>query len=262
MMTVIRFLLLSENLCKTQVFNKEEQSIFKPVQSLEWLGIIWDTHNFTLCLPNRRIDDLSLCIENLINKFPFFTARQLAQVTGKVISLSPVIGNLTRLMTTYCYLTIESRTSWDKLLFILHSHEVLRELKFWLDNIHKVNKKVLASYCLSSVIIYSDASNVTFGAYCVEVQNKVFHKMWNEYEKGQSSTWRELKAIEQAIVINELLINEFKDKSIKWYTDNQTCLRIVKAGNVKEHPQQLFFSIFSLCMQEGISIDIQCMGSA
>ena len=86
--------------------------------------------------------------------------------------------------------------------------------------------------------------------------------MQNEYEKGQSSTWRELKAIEQAIVINELLINEFKGKSVKWYTDNQNCLRIVKEGNVKEHPQQLAFSIFSLCMQEGISIDIQCMGSA
>ena len=144
-----------------------------------------------MCIPNRRIDDLSLCIKKLIYKFPFFTARQLAHVTGKVISLSPVIGNLTRLMTRYCYLTIESRTSWDKLLLILHSHEVLRELKFWLDNVHKVNKKVLAFYCLSSVIIYSDASNVAYRAYCVEVQNKGFHKMWKENEKGQSSTSRE-----------------------------------------------------------------------
>ena len=56
----------------------EDKSIFKPAQSLEWLGIIWDTHNFTLCIAGRRIDDLSLCIENLINKFPFFTERQLS----------------------------------------------------------------------------------------------------------------------------------------------------------------------------------------
>lgn len=104
------------------------------------------------------------------------------------------------------------------------------------------------------MIIYSDASNVTCGAYCVEVQNKVFHKMWNEYEKGQSSKWRELKAIEQALVT---FLTEFKGKSIKWYTYNQNCLRIVKGGSMKEHLQQIAFSFFSLYMQEGISIDIQ-----
>jgi hypothetical protein len=96
----------------------------------------------------------------------FLTATQLAHVTGKVISLSPIIGNLTRLKTTYCYLTIESRTSWDKLLLILHSHEVLKELKFWLDNVHKVNKKVLASYCLSSVCLLAYIVNKLKNAIC------------------------------------------------------------------------------------------------
>lgn len=149
-------------------------------------------------------------------------------------------------------MTIESRISWDiKVLFILHSHEVLREHKFWLDNVHKVNKKVLACYYLQSVIIYDDASHVACGAYCVEVQNKVFPKMWNESEKDQSSTGRELKAIGQAIVT---FLTEFKGKSIKWYTDNQNCLCIVKAGSMKEHLQQI---VFHQCMQEGISIDIQ-----
>jgi hypothetical protein len=107
-------------------------------------------------------------IKKLIYKFPFFTATQLAHVTGKVISLSPVIGNLTRLMTRYCYLTIESRTSWDKLLLILHSHEVLKELKFWLDNVHKVNKKV---HFVKTFILYfytvCPASHIT----CIRIYN-------------------------------------------------------------------------------------------
>ena len=47
--------------------------------------------------------------------------------------------------------------------------------------------------------------------------------MWNVYEKGQSSTWREMRAIELALFA-------FKDKckgtSLKWHTDNQNCLTI------------------------------------
>ena len=42
--------------------------------------------------------------------------------------------------------------------------------------------------------------------------------MWNSVEKVQSSTWREMKAI-------ELDLSSFKDqfhgKTIKWFTDNQ-----------------------------------------
>ena len=45
------------------------------------------------------IIDLLLSIENILLIFPNFTASQLAQVTGKIISLFPVLGNVTRLMT-------------------------------------------------------------------------------------------------------------------------------------------------------------------
>ena len=227
----------------------EEKSIFEPVQSLEWSGIVWDSRSFTLSIPQRRIHDLLKNIKLLISIFPLFTARQLAQVTGKVISISSVVGNLTRLMSRYCYLTIENRSYWDENLDILYPQEVLSELKFWIDNVHTVNRKVLASYCPSSFIMYSDASNLACGAYCVEVQNKVFYRMWNEIEVNQSSTWRELKAIEQALFT---FIYDLTGKNIKWFTDNQNCLRIIKAGSMKQHLQRLALSIFSVCMRENI----------
>jgi hypothetical protein len=34
------------------------------------------------------------------------------------------------------------------------------------------------NYSKSSVLIYSDASNIGAAAYSVELENKVFHKMW------------------------------------------------------------------------------------
>ena len=59
--------------------------------------------------------------------------------------------------------------------------------------------KKLVSYRPSSVVMYSDASNIACGAYSVEIESKVFHKMLNDFESIQSSTWREMKAIEQAL---------------------------------------------------------------
>jgi hypothetical protein len=78
--------------------------------------------------------------------------------------------------------------------------------------------------------------------------------MWNVCEKGQSSTWREMKAIEIALLSFK---DKFKGTSLKWHTDNQNCLTILKSGSMKKHLQSIAFSIFTLCMQECISIDIQ-----
>jgi len=229
----------------------EEKSIFRPSKSLEWLGIVWNSDSFSLSIPDRRVIDLLQSIDQIITCFPKFTARQLAQVTGKIISLSPVLGHLTRLMTRYCYICIESRVSWDKLFTLAYPDQVLTELKFWRQNVEKLNCKRLKSYSPSSVIVYSDASNVAGAAYTVELENKVCHKMWNEIEKKQSSTWREMRAIEQALLSFK---DVFQGKNLKWYTDNQNCVRIIQSGSMKEPLQILAFSI---CNQNGISLETQ-----
>ena len=166
--------------------------------------------------------------------------------------MSPVIGNISRLMTRYCYMIIETRSAWDSLLEIIHSDQVKAELVFWQENIVKLNRKYLAGYSCSSVVIYSDASDIAAGACTVELKSKFFHKMWNSVEKVQSSTWREMKAI-------ELALSSFKDqgKTIKWFTDNQNCVKIVKSGSMKLELQKLARSIYSTCVTNSISIDIQ-----
>jgi len=106
--------------CKSPEFAKQsledafffiniETSVFSPAQTLEWLGITWDSKWFPFKNPERRISALLISIEHILIIFPNFIARTLAQVTGKIISLSPVLGNVTRLMTRYCYMVIETR---------------------------------------------------------------------------------------------------------------------------------------------------------
>lgn len=74
------------------IFFLLEKQMFSPAQILEWLGIIWDSKLF-------------------------LTTAKLVQVTGKIISLSLVLGNVTRLMTRYCFIVI----TYGSYAFLLQS---------------------------------------------------------------------------------------------------------------------------------------------
>ena len=78
--------------------------------------------------------------------------------------------------------------------------------------------------------------------------------MWTTDEALESSTRRELKAIELALCSFQ---HVFSGKSLNWYTDNQNCGKIVEAGSMKENLQAIAMSILSICLINGISIDIQ-----
>ena len=84
--------------------------------------------------------------------------------------------------------------------------------------------------------------------------NNIFIRCGQKNEKSKSSTWREMKAIEQALITFKEV---YKYKNIKWYTDNQNCVKILRSGSMKEQLHKLTFSIFSLCLQRCIYIDIQ-----
>ena len=151
-------------------------------------------------------------------------------------------------------MAIENMSAWNKPIMSFNQDKVLTELRFWENNISKLNSRQLGVYSKSSVVIYSDASNVAAGAYTVEVESKLFRKMWFANEREESSTWRELKAIDLEL---SCFKNSFQGKTIKWFTDSQNCVKIVNAGSMKEKLHSLALSIFSTCVEQGISIDIR-----
>ncbi|CAC5404635.1 unnamed protein product [Mytilus coruscus] len=147
----------------------------------------------------RVVLDLLDKVKGLIRRFLKITARTLAQVVGRIISMAPVICNVARIMTKFCYMAIECRTEWDKWLLFPCPYKVLSELHFWLDNITSLNIKLLGHYSKSHVI-YSEASGTGAVAYSVELDKKNFHETWDFSEAQESSPWRELKAIKLALL--------------------------------------------------------------
>ena len=138
-------------------------------------------------------------------------------------------------------MAIVNRFSWDTLLVFDDVKKIESELYFWQSNINAINCKRLSTYDKSSIIIYSDASNVAAAACTVEIDRTNFHKMWTTDEALESSTWRELKAIKLALCSFQ---HVFSGKSLNWYIDNQNCVKIVEASSMKENLQAIAMSIF------------------
>ena len=85
-----------------------EKSNWEPSQISEWLGIITDTHKGVLFFPKKRIESLTTSISNVLSIFRSSSARLLAWVTGKIISMQSVVGSISRLMTRYLYSATDS----------------------------------------------------------------------------------------------------------------------------------------------------------
>ena len=73
-------------------------------------------------------------------------------------------------------------------------------------------------------IVYSDASDISFGGDIVGIPINIVHGMWFGVERGNSSTWKELTAI--MVLLSP--INMLEGKKIQGFTDNQNVVSIVR----------------------------------
>ncbi|VDI41678.1 Hypothetical predicted protein [Mytilus galloprovincialis] len=221
-----------------------DKSIFEPVQCLEWLGLVWNSSDFSISISDRRIENTITSLVAVLNDFPNFTARTLSQSWVTCITSS---------MTRYLHWAIENRVKVDLKLILECPDCVFDELSFWLNNILRLNRKHLAGHSFPHVVVYSDASNVAAGANSIGIDSNIFHQMWTLQESIQSSTWRELQAILLALMSFK---NCLRNKCVRWHTDNNNCVFIVQKGSTEVHLQEIAMNIFKLCSKLNITLDV------
>lgn len=229
-----------------------EKCIWVPTQCLTWLGLDWNLTTQTLSVPPRKIEKvLNFIKKTLVSKK--IKARQLASLTGLIMSNLTVFGVICKLMTKALHSQINSRFGWDSLLTL--STESIRELTFWENSVVKLNSRSLRPKpSRYTRVVYSDASNTGCAAFVSLDDTPIFHRNWNELEMKQSSTWRELLCIRDAL---RSLAPSLQNNNVKWYTDNQGVVSIVDSGSMKLHLHQLALDIFYSAKDNNIEINIE-----
>ena len=170
--------------------------------------------------------------------------------------LALAVRPISRLLTRQMYLAIESGSAWDH--SCLFPPALLEELKFWVCNIESFNGY---SYSIrppppppfdSSTVVFPDAGDAAFGGFSASLDGTVGRGLFTTDDLGQSSTFRELKAIYYVLLS---LIEHLKHKRVKIFTDNQSAARIVSVGSSKVHLQSVALSIFRFCFSHGIALE-------
>jgi hypothetical protein len=101
-------------------------------------------------------------------------------------------------MTRNLYFPIINRCNEDSNVKI-NSH-VLDELNFWQNRLDILSfRSVTSFYRVPERIMFVDASNFAGASVLLQNINRVSHAMFTYYEQDQSSTYRELRALEHAL---------------------------------------------------------------
>lgn len=125
---------------------------------------------------------------------------------------------------------------WDASMVM--TEEVIKELRFWRKNLRILNgqkiRKMAGVQVVRPQMLYSDAGGHMAGGAVFKnrmvVDGTVFQISLSEEEVSRSSTFRELRGIEEGL---KALQARIRGKHVRWHCDNWAACKIVEYGSMK-----------------------------
>ena len=104
---------IKTDLADSGLVTNEDKCQWEPCQVLKWLGLEWNSITGTIRITEMRLLSIRESTNCIFQKSFFVSARELASFVGKIISAVAVFGNIARLMTRYCSISIAAAPDWD-----------------------------------------------------------------------------------------------------------------------------------------------------
>ena len=228
----------------------KDKSALAPQRDGKWLGFRIDLNTGKFYIPQHKMNKLRSALAIILKK-QVASARDIAKITGLLMSMSIAIGPNVRLRTRGMYAMINRRKFWNEKLAI--SIDAREEIDFWLQNVESLNGRQFVWSPSATRVAYSDASSSGYGGYTVEVGPHFSHGLWTKEEAKHSSTWRELKAV---YMVLQALTTKLEGQTVKWCTDNQSVVHIINTGSRRPHLQDGAVAIYEECIQRSIKLEM------
>ena len=98
--------------------------------------------------------------------------RNLATVVGQIISLTPCVGGVTRIMTRSLYAVVNTKVSWNSTVEL--TKKACNELMLWSQNVDSLNRRCpWLPLSQPAKLVYSDASDYACGSF-IHSEGKIF----------------------------------------------------------------------------------------
>lgn len=248
------------DLSSAGVVPNSDKSVWEPVQTLEWLGILWQFAEGSIAIPQSRLNNFEIALKKFKADLPFVSPRLVASIVGKIISLAPVIGKVTLLMSRFLQTAVALSDHWDIVLDLStfqFFEQCLKEIQFWENNFSLLNNRTLLQHKIPTVIIHSDASAYACGghAYFIDrTELELYFNAFSSMEADLDSNSRELLAILYGL---RSFRKHLKDCVVKFFTDNQNVAIICGKGSTSLRLHQFALDIFRFCIENNVTLQIE-----
>jgi hypothetical protein len=248
-----------------------QKSSFQPTQQLYYLGFITDTIAMRYFAPIEKLELLSADINSLLELSEAnrpVSARHIARVTGKIVSMQRSHGNIVHVMSRAVQHELGLHTLWHgwDTGFKL-SKAAVSELRFMLDILYQSNGQYIFSQTTLSQVVsltevrtrvaqimastanleelyVSDASETH--AYVYKADGSFEYVRDFEFSAAEtqlSSGHRELLAIKKALALDAEQFRKVAATKVYWQTDSKNCFNFLMRGSKKPYIQQEVFAI-------------------
>ena len=147
------------DLHQARFITNSDKSIWEPTKIITWLGLVWYSTLGNVSITPRRVQGIVDCVTLIETQKFTISPRQLSSFIGKAMSTSPVTGNLPKITTRHCQMTVAIAITP-----IILDEYCKEEIIFWKNNIHLRNFKNCFVFHKPQKVTFSDASNIAWGA--------------------------------------------------------------------------------------------------
>lgn len=226
----------------------EEKSIFVPSMKCKYLGMIINSHELTLSLPQEKRARISSELQ-AFQKLRRCSVRKLAQLTGLLVSACPGIeyGLLhTKELERCKFLNLKNDDDYEKIINIPDSLQI--DIQWWLNHILNSVRHIRCDDYHTE--IFSDASTTGWGAACM---GNTASGSWSNTERKKHINYLELLA---ACIALKIFAKDLSDCQILLRVDNSTAVAYInRMGGVQyPHLTQITREIWDWCEDRGLYI--------
>ena len=242
----------------------EEKSEWGARREIIWTGFVWDTVKFKLFVPEDKLQRAEFLIKELLKEgSKSVKVRRIAKIAGLIGSFTLAMGSVARFYSRGMLSQVAkmvNREGWESSGVL--EERVVGELKFWQENIRNLNgwtMRVLEDvmYCREKCInMFSDASEFQLAGAQIEdgevSWDTRFKVALTEEERSASSTYRELRAIEEGLKAQG---ERLRGMTVRWGCDNWAAGKIVKWGSMKPDCHEVAVKIEEFCRRFQVRLE-------